>query len=57
MKLGLVLRKYRIMSEFSVRTMADTLNLSLSTYSRLERGEMMDGDTLATVLNWLMERV
>lgn len=57
MNLGHVLRKYRLMSELSVRSMAEVVGLNASTYSRLERGEIMDGDTLASVLRWLLERV
>lgn len=57
MRLGHVLRKYRLMMEISVRTMADNVGLNASTYSRLERGEAMDGDTLASVMRWLLERV
>ena len=31
------------------------MGLTAATYSRLERGEMMDGKTLAIVLRWLTE--
>lgn len=55
MNLGDVLRKYRLMSELTVRDMADRIGLNHSTYSRMELGEEVSGPTLAATLNWLMK--
>lgn len=57
MRLGIILRKYRAMAEKSTRDMAAELGISAATYSRIERGEGMDGTTLARILKWLLEEV
>lgn len=54
MRLGYLLRKYRLVSDFDLRTVALEIGISTSTLSRIETGEKMDGDTLAKVLFWLM---
>lgn len=54
MKLGAVLRKYRMWSEISVREFSKELKISSATLSRIENGGAMDGVTLAKILNWLM---
>ncbi len=53
MKLGPVLRKYRLHAEKSLRELAAEIGVSSSTLSRVERGEEMDGETLAKIINWL----
>jgi transcriptional regulator with XRE-family HTH domain len=55
MRLGEVLRKWRRASDLGVREAAKELGISHGTLSRIERGENMDGETLAKVLRWLME--
>ena len=55
MRLSSVLKKYRAMSEKSVRDMAQEIGISFATLSRIERGEGMDGTTLSKILTWLME--
>lgn len=42
------------MSDLGVREAAAEVGLSSATLSRIERGEAMDGQTLATVLRWLL---
>lgn len=54
MRLGYLLRKYRLVSDFDLRTVALEIGISTSTLSRIETGGQMDGDTLAKVLVWLM---
>ena len=54
MRLGYLLRKYRMVSDLDLRTIALEIGISTSTLSRIETGEKMDGDTLAKMLIWLM---
>ncbi len=55
MRLGEVMRKFRVMSELSQRDLAEQIGLNVSTICRIENGEGMDGKTLAKVLVWLTE--
>ena len=54
MRLATMLRKQRILMEKTTREMAAEMGLTLSTYSRIERGEDMNGQALAKVLIWLL---
>lgn len=54
-RVGEVLRKWRLMSEVTTRDLAERIGISAATLSRVERGEAMDGATLAKILNWLFE--
>ena len=54
--LGSLLSSWRWQSRMTVRDAAAQIGLTASTYSRLERGHSVDGDTLATVLAWLLKR-
>lgn len=54
MKLGEVIRKWRVMSELSVREAAMQIGLVPATLARIESGDSMSGDSLAAVLRWLM---
>jgi transcriptional regulator with XRE-family HTH domain len=42
------------MSDTGIREVAREMGVSHGTLSRIERGEAMDGVTLAKVLGWLM---
>jgi DNA-binding XRE family transcriptional regulator len=44
---------YRLLERKTCRELAAEIGISASTLSRIERGEMMDGVTLATVLAWV----
>jgi len=55
MRLGEVLRKWRRAADIGIREAAEQVGISASTMSRIERGEAMDGKTLAKVLMWLVE--
>lgn len=57
MILGEVLRKWRRMSDLTVRQAAAEVGLSVATFSRIERGESMDARTLATIFTWLTREV
>ncbi len=55
MRLGMVLRKWRLMSELNLRTAGKAMHISTATLQRIEQGKDMDAQTLAKVLRWLME--
>lgn len=54
MKLGKVLRKYRISQEATIRDMAKEMTIPYPTLSRIENGaEDVEARTLMKVFNWL----
>ena len=57
MRLGEVLKKWRSTTNLGCREAASLVGISAATWSRIERGEAMDGNTLAALLRWLMEKV
>ena len=56
MRLGKVIRYWRKMSDIGIREAAQQIGISHGTLSRVERGEAMEGETLAKVLGWLMAK-
>ena len=54
MRLSTVLKKWRIMSERSLRSVATEIGIGHATLMRIENGESCDGDTLARILSWLL---
>ena len=54
MKLGDVLKTWRRVSELNIRDAAREIGIGVSTLSRIENGERMDGVTLSRLLTWLM---
>lgn len=54
MKLGQVIRKYRVTSELTLREVGKEIGIGAATLMRLEQGRDPDGATLAKVLGWLM---
>lgn len=57
MRLGSILRKYRLMADLDVRSVAGEIGISHSTLSRVERGEACDSKTLTKILAYLLEEV
>ena len=53
--LSKLIAHYRLMERRTTRNLADIIGISASTLSRIERGEMMDGATLAKVLKWILD--
>jgi transcriptional regulator with XRE-family HTH domain len=53
MKLGTVIRKYRVNSELSLREVGKEIGIGAATLMRLEQGRDPDGQTVAKVLAWL----
>jgi transcriptional regulator with XRE-family HTH domain len=56
MKLGDILRKWRLMSDLTVRDAAKEIGISSPTLSRIEQGISMDGTTLAKILRWMLSK-
>lgn len=54
MRLGTVLRKWRLMNELSLRDAAKEIGIPFVTLMRLEHGYDPLGRTLRVVLNWLL---
>lgn len=52
--LGEVIRKWRLMSEITVRDAAKMIGINASVLCRLEAGDNVDGITLRRVLQWLL---
>lgn len=56
MKVGEVLKQWRLASKINVRDAAKIMGISAATLSRIERGENCDGHTLAKILTWFFGR-
>lgn len=56
MNLGIVLRKWRVMSELDLRRAARLIGINHVALMRLEHGSKPNADTLLTVLAWLGRR-
>jgi transcriptional regulator with XRE-family HTH domain len=55
MKLGQVIRRYRVTSELSLREVGREIGIGAATLMRLEQGRDPDGATLTKVLMWLFK--
>lgn len=53
--LAKLIAHYRLLERKTVRELAFEIGVSPSTISRVERGEMMDGATLAALIAWILE--
>jgi transcriptional regulator with XRE-family HTH domain len=53
MKLGKVIRKYRVTNELTLREVSKEIGIGAATLMRLERGHEPDGSTLAKIIAWL----
>lgn len=56
MRLGRLLLIWRIRGGLTVKAAAGRIGINPSTLRRIEQGESMHGDTLTTLLVWLMGR-
>lgn len=54
MKIGDVLRRWRLLSDLTLQKASREIGIPIPTLSRIEHGEKMDGETLAKVLVWLL---
>jgi DNA-binding XRE family transcriptional regulator len=55
MRLGEIIRKWRMTCEMGQRQVAKEIGINVSTLCRVENGEGMDGVTLAAILRWMTE--
>lgn len=53
MRLGKVLKKYRVMMELDLRTLSKAIGIGASTLMRLEHGHEPDYKTFKKILDWL----
>jgi transcriptional regulator with XRE-family HTH domain len=53
MKLGKVIRTYRVVNELALRDLGKQIGIGAATLMRLEQGREPDGSTLAKVLAWM----
>lgn len=56
MRLGDVLRGWRLHREVGLRALAKEIGISYSTLSRFETGDNVDAETFAKVMMWLMQK-
>lgn len=54
MKIGKLIKQHRAFADIGIRDFAAVLGVSAATLSRIERGENMDGKTLAQIIKWLL---
>lgn len=55
MKLGKIIRKYRVTSELTLREVGKEIGISAATLMRVEEGRDPDGSTVAKILAWLFQ--
>jgi transcriptional regulator with XRE-family HTH domain len=55
MRIGELIRLWRVENRYGIREAAKLIGVSSATLSRVERGEGMDAQTLAKLLNWILE--
>lgn len=54
MRIGLLLRKWRLINDIAVKELAAEIGISVATLYRMENfGAHTDGVTLLKILNWL----
>jgi transcriptional regulator with XRE-family HTH domain len=53
MKIGELIKHWRTVEHKSLRDLAPEIGTSVATLSRVERGELMDGHTLAKIFLWM----
>ncbi len=54
MNLAVVLRKWRLMSEITLRDAGKQIGVSAATLLRIEQGKGTDGRTMARLIAWLV---
>ena len=53
MRIGTVLKKYRLMQDINVRDLSAEISLSAASLTRIEAGHSVDATTLVKLINWL----
>ncbi len=54
MRIAELLRAWRYYEGMTVRQAADCIDMSSSTYARVEKGRPVSGETLALILRWML---
>lgn len=54
MRLSRILERWRYGAELTLKAAAEQIGIPLQTLSRIERGGVPDGETLARILVWLV---
>ena len=55
MKIGEVMRKWRVVNERNLRDVAREIGIGAATLLRIEQGKMVDGKTILKVISWLFD--
>lgn len=55
MKLGEILKIYRMIQSIKLKDFAKEIGITHSTLSRLENGRTINGESLSKVLIWLLK--
>jgi transcriptional regulator with XRE-family HTH domain len=55
MRIGKILRKWRIVNELSIKDVAGSIGLAPSTLFKIENDAPVDAPTLMRLINWLTE--
>jgi DNA-binding XRE family transcriptional regulator len=53
MRLGLLIKKWRLVNEIGPRELASEIGIAPATLYRIESGRALDALTLLKILNWL----
>lgn len=53
MRLGMIVKKWRLMVDRDVRSVGKEIGISAATLSRIERGHSPSGKSLAKILTWM----
>jgi len=56
LRLAEVINHWRRIKGYGIRGVAKDIGISPATLSRIERGENCDGQTLAKIICWLLQR-
>ena len=56
MRLGKVIRRWRLMEEHDLRSVGKEIGISAATLMRLEQGRDPSGEVLAKALLWLLAK-
>lgn len=54
MNLAIVLKRWRVMGELSMRQAGELVGIDGASWGRIERSESSSGENLAKILTWLI---